>query len=45
MLVYLLDENTYIVLQGQIISFIYFNLFVKPLKNTNFAKLIYSLLV
>lgn len=38
MLLYLLDlESHYFVLQGQINNYTFFNMFVKQLKNTNFA--------
>lgn len=37
MLLYLLDESPYVVLQGQINNYTFFNMFVKQLKNTNFA--------
>lgn len=45
MLVYLLDESPYVVLQGQINNYIYFNMFIKLLRNTSFAKLICSFLI
>lgn len=37
MLLYLLDESPYVVLQGQINNYTFSNMFVKQLKNTNFA--------
>lgn len=37
MLLYLLDESPYVVLQGQINNHTFFNMFVKQLKNTNCA--------
>lgn len=36
-LLYLLDESPYVVLQGQINNYTFFNMCVKQLKNTNFA--------